>query len=137
MNSGSFFLTTMSCLGRWLQNVPMIMYSYSMVQTIVASCWEAFQVTNFMMLSLFRIWLCIYITSDQCCGSESESEIIRMFWLDPNPKKSSDSDTDSDSDTVAGWTFLWKIKNQTLERGKSYVFLFKIFFLSQNTYESN
>jgi hypothetical protein len=36
----------------------------------------------------------------QCCGSESE--IIRMFWLDPNPKKSSDSDTDSDSDTVVG-----------------------------------
>jgi hypothetical protein len=35
---------------------------------------------------------------NQCCGSESE--IIRMFWLDPNPKKSSDSDTDSDSDTV-------------------------------------
>jgi hypothetical protein len=40
----------------------------------------------------------IYV--DQCCGSESE--IIRMFWLDPNPKKSSDSDTDSDSDTVVG-----------------------------------
>jgi hypothetical protein len=38
----------------------------------------------------------------QCCGSESESEIIRMFWLDPNPKKSSDSDTDLDSDTVVG-----------------------------------
>jgi hypothetical protein len=34
----------------------------------------------------------------QCCGSESE--IIRMFWLDPNPKKSLDSD--SDSDTVVG-----------------------------------
>jgi hypothetical protein len=22
---------------------------------------------------------------EQCCGSESESEIIRIFWLDPNP----------------------------------------------------
>jgi hypothetical protein len=25
----------------------------------------------------------IHIRSEQCCGSESE--IIRMFWLDPNP----------------------------------------------------
>jgi hypothetical protein len=40
------------------------------------------------------------LPTKQCCGSESESEIIRMFWLDPNPKKS--SDTDSDSDTVVG-----------------------------------
>jgi hypothetical protein len=31
----------------------------------------------------------------QCCGSESER--IRKFWLDPNPKKSSDSDTDPDT----------------------------------------
>jgi hypothetical protein len=36
----------------------------------------------------------------QCCGSESESERIRKFWLDPNPKKSSDTDSDSDPDTV-------------------------------------
>jgi hypothetical protein len=40
------------------------------------------------------------VTLSQCCGSESE--IIRMFWLDPNPKKSADSD----SDTVVGWKFL-------------------------------
>jgi hypothetical protein len=25
------------------------------------------------------------LTLLQCCGSESESEIIRIFWLDPNP----------------------------------------------------
>jgi hypothetical protein len=48
-----------------------------------------------------------------------------MFWVDPNPKKSSDSD----SDTVVGWKFLWKIKNQTLEREKSYVFQLKMFIL--------
>jgi hypothetical protein len=69
-----------------------------------------------------RLWNSIIRSFRQCCGSESE--IIRMFCLDPNPKKRSDSD----SDTVVGWKFLWKIKNQTLEREKSYVFLFKILF---------
>jgi hypothetical protein len=33
------------------------------------------------------------LSSGQCC--RSESEIIRIFWLDPNPKKSSDSDPDT------------------------------------------
>jgi hypothetical protein len=36
----------------------------------------------------------------QCCGSESE--IIRMFWLDPKKSSDSDTDLDSDSDTVVG-----------------------------------
>jgi hypothetical protein len=44
------------------------------------------------------------LNQDQCCGSESE--IIRMFWLDLNPNpipiKSSDTDSNSDSDTVVG-----------------------------------
>jgi hypothetical protein len=35
-------------------------------------------------------------TGSQCCRSESER--IRTFLLDPNPKKCLDSDTDSDSD---------------------------------------
>jgi hypothetical protein len=41
----------------------------------------------------------------------------------------SDMDSDSDSDTVVGWKFLWKIKNQTLEKEKTYVFLLTIFIL--------
>jgi hypothetical protein len=54
----------------------------------------------------------------QCCGSESE--IIRMFWLDPNPKKK----------FGFGYGFGFRhccrmkifVKNQTLEREKSNVF---------------
>jgi hypothetical protein len=71
-----------------------------------------------------------------CMPSNSvvDSNPKYRFWLDPNPnpKKSSDSDTDSnsDSDTVVGWKFLWKIKNQTLERENFYVFRLKIFFSS-------
>jgi hypothetical protein len=47
---------------------------------------------------------------NQCCGSKSESERIRKFKLDPNPKKSSDSDPD----TAVEWKFVWKIEDQTL-----------------------
>jgi hypothetical protein len=59
----------------------------------------------------------------QCCGSE----IIRMFWLDPNLKKK----------FGLGYRFGFRhccrmkicVKNQTLGREKSYDFLLKFFFL--------
>jgi hypothetical protein len=71
----------------------------------------------------------------QCCGSESE--IIRMFWLDPNPKKK------------FGYgfrhycrlkIFVKKQKSNTYKR-KILCFSIENFFLLtyrfQNTYESN
>jgi hypothetical protein len=39
----------------------------------------------FCYLLLCYPWRILSSPADQCCGSESE--IIRMFWLDPNPKK--------------------------------------------------
>jgi hypothetical protein len=79
------------------------------------------------------LWCLLYWSSHcyyQCCGSESE--IIRIFWLDPNPQKSSDSDTDSesDSDTVEGWNFCEKSKIKHLkEKNLLFCFLLNIFFL--------
>jgi hypothetical protein len=66
-----------------------------------------------------------------------------MFWLDPNPNPN------KMFGFGYGFGFGFRhccrmnifVKNQTLERGKSYVFLLTIFFSLtyrlQNTYESN
>jgi hypothetical protein len=70
---------------------------------------------GFAQLLSAVLWIRIRNNPNVLTGSESESAKKNL-------------DTDSDSDTVVGWTFLWKIKNQTLEREKSYVFLFDIFF---------
>jgi hypothetical protein len=61
-------------------------------------------------------------THRQCCGSESE--VIRMFWLDPNPnpKKSSDTDSESDSDTVVGWKFFVKNQKSNTWRRKKFFY---------------
>jgi hypothetical protein len=64
-----------------------------------------------------------------------------MFWLDPNPnpKKKFGFGYGFGFRHCFRMKIFVKIKNQTLEREKSYVFLLKIFFSSdvQNTYESN
>jgi RNA recognition motif-containing protein len=59
----------------------------------------------------------------------SESQRIRKFWLDPNPKKSLDTDSDLPVDTVVERKILRNIADQTLEMKKTYVFLLVNFFL--------
>jgi hypothetical protein len=38
-----------------------------------------------IMLSDNMMFDKIMLSDNQCCGSESEFKIIRMFWLNPNP----------------------------------------------------
>jgi hypothetical protein len=61
-----------------------------------------------------------------------------VLWIrirnNPNVLAGSESEK-KDSDTVVGWKFLWKIKNQTLERENSYVFLLKICFSDEQVSE--